>query len=151
MARERIAAIVIGIIMVMSAAGFAINSALYQNRQENIFNIPTIVTRQLTVEESVYILRTGRVIIEFFYDENCSDCQERIGVIEGFAQKMSGFAVLQEIKGNETSVKMIGSEGRIVDIMNESLSETDIMRVFCEIAITQPPECLIEENVIWNG
>lgn len=146
MARERAMAIFIGIVMIFSAAGFAINSAVNQGQNQPAgFNIPAIITRQLTTEETVYVLRDGKVVIEFFYAENCTDCQEKLVPLEGFAQKMSEFVVLEEVKANETSMQMIGSGGKIVDIINITLSEENLMNKFCDIAIAQPPECLMSE------
>ena len=146
MAKERLMAIFIGVIMVLSAAGFAINSAVnQQGGQSSGYDIPAIVTKQLTPEESVYVLQSGRVLIEFFYAENCTNCQDKIAALEGFAQKMSEFAVLEEVQGNETSIQIIGAGGRIVDITNQSLSDQNLMNTFCEIAIAQPAECLMNE------
>jgi len=146
MARERAIAIFIGSIMILSAAGFALNSAINQGQDQNPgYNIPTIVTRQLTPEESIYVLQSGKVLIEFLYSENCTECQEKIANLEGFAQRMSEFAVLEEVKGNETSIQMIGIGGKIVDMTNQTLSDQNLMGTFCEIAIAQPAECLMGE------
>jgi len=146
MAKERIMAIFIGLVMVLSAAGFALNSAINQQGQPAPgFNIPTIVTRQLTTDETVYVLQNGRVLIEFLYADNCSECPGKISSLEGFAQKMSDFVVLEEVPANETSIHIIGSGGKIEDIGNLTLSEQNLMSTFCGIAIAQPPECLIEQ------
>jgi len=147
MAKERWMAIFIGLIMVMSVAGFALMSAMNQNTNTNTgFNIPPIVTRQLTPEETVYILQTGRVLIEFMQSPNCTtQCAEKTPVLEAFAQRMSDFVVLEEAPGNETSLQIIGSGGQIRDIWNITLSDQAIMQTFCEVAITQPPECLMSE------
>lgn len=144
MAKERLIAIFIGSIMVLSAAGFAINSAVNQgDSQTPGYNIPTIVTRQLTPEESIYVLQNGKVLIEFFYAENCTDCPAKMTALEGFVQRLSEFAVLEEVKGNETSIQIIGAGGRIVDMTNQTLSGDALMSKFCEIAIAQPAECLM--------
>jgi len=146
MAKERIMAIFIGLIMVLSAAGFALNSAINQNPNQNPgFNIPVIVTRQLTTEETVYVLQNGRVLIEFLYSENCTECPDKITTLEGFAQKMNEFVVLEEAKANETSLQIIGAGGKIENIWNMTLSEQNLMSTFCDIAIAQPPECLMPE------
>jgi hypothetical protein len=146
MARERIMAIVIGLIMVMSAAGFALNSAMNQGSSQTPgLSIPAIVTRQLTSEETVYVLQSGRVLIEFLYAQNCTGCAEKIPVLEAFAQRMSEFVVLEEAPANETSLQIIGSGGKIEDIWNMTLTDQNLMDTFCEIAIAQPPECLMPE------
>ena len=146
MAKERIMAIFIGFVMVLSAAGFALNSAINQNGNENPgFSIPTIVTRQLTTEETIYVLQNGMVLIEFLYAENCTECPGKISILEGFAQKMTEFVVLEEVPANVTSIQIIGTGGKIEDIGNLTLSEQNLMSTFCGIAIAQPPECLMGE------
>lgn len=144
MAKERIMAIIIGLIMVMSVAGFALNSAINQNTGQNPgFSIPTIVTRQLTTEETAYVLQSGRVLIEFLYAENCTECPDKMARLERFSQSMSEFLVLEEIPANETYLQIIGAGGRIEDIWNASMSDQGLMEKFCEIAILQPSECII--------
>jgi hypothetical protein len=147
MAKERLMAIFIGLVMVLSAAGFALNSAINQQGQPAPgFSIPTIVTRQLTPDETVYVLQNGLVLIEFMYAENCTECPGKMSALEGFAQKMSEFVVLEEVPANETSIQIIGAGGRIEDIGNLTLSEQNLMGTFCGIAIAQPPECLMGEE-----
>ncbi len=147
MAKERIMAIFIGLVMVLSAAGFALNSAINQQNRTPTpgFNIPTIVTKQLTTEETVYVLQNGKVLIEFLYAGNCTECPGKISTLEGFAQKMSEFIVLEEVPANVTSIQIIGAGGKIENIGNMTLSDQNLMSTFCGIAIAQPPECLIGE------
>jgi hypothetical protein len=144
MAKERIIAIVIGLIMIMSAAGFALNSAINQGRINPTpkINVPTIVTRPLTADEFVNILNGGRVIIEYSYQNDTID-QSKIAALESFAQQRSDFIVLSEYSGNETSLNMIGYQGKIVDMGNMTLSNQNLMTTFCSIAIAQPPDCLM--------
>ena len=145
MARERLAAIIIGVIMIMSAAGFALNSAINQGRVSTTpeITVPAIVTRQLTTNEMVYVLNyQGKVIIEYSYLNNTQN-SDVIASLEGFAQKRSDFIVLSEFPGNETSIKMIGSAGKIVDVGNMTLTDQNLLNAFCPIAIAQPPECLM--------
>ena len=40
-------------------------------------------------------------------------------------------------------LKIIGAGGRINDIGNLTLSDQNLMMTFCELAIAQPPECLV--------
>jgi len=146
MAKERWMAIFIGLIMVLSAAGFALNSAMNQGSSQTPgLSIPTIVTRQLTSEETVYVLQSGRVLIEFLYSPNCTECAEKAPALEAFANRMSEFVVLAEAPANETSLQIIGSGGKIEDMWNMSLSDRNLMDTFCGIAIAQPPECLMPE------
>jgi hypothetical protein len=145
MAKERVAAIFIGVIMIMSVAGFALNAAMSGTTQTPEIKIPTIVDRPLTTEEVVYLLNSGKVVMEYYHAENCTDCTEKTTSLESFAQKMSEFMVLQEVAGNETSVQMIGIQGKIVDLGNMTLTDQNLMDTFCTIAIAQPPECLMTD------
>jgi len=144
MARERAMAIFIGLIMIFSVGGFALS---YAGRNVNPprNTIPTIVERELNPEEVVSVLRSGRVLIENFYTENCSGCVERNAVLENFANSLDGFVVLEEVKANETKLQMIGTGGKIVSLENESITEDNLMDIFCDIAIAQPNECLLRE------
>jgi len=146
MMRESIAAIVIGAIMILSAAGFALNSAMNTAVvQTPEMKIPTIVTKQLTTEEAVYLLRSGKVIIEYYYTENCTDCIDKKAILESFAQRMSDFAVLQEVGANDTSLQIVGSGGKIVSLGNMTLNDQNLIDKFCDVAIAQPSECLMRE------
>lgn len=146
MMRESIAAIVIGAIMILSAAGFALNSAMNTAVvQTPEMKIPTIVTKQLTTEEAVYLLRSGKVIIEYYYAENCTDCIDKKAILESFAQRMSDFAVLQEVGANDTSLQIVGSGGKIVSLGNMTLNDQNLIDKFCDVAIAQPSECLMRE------
>ena len=145
MAKERIIAIIIGLIMIMSAAGFALNSAISQggiNPKPQI-NVPTIVTRPLTTDEMIYVLNgQGKVVIEYSYTNQTVD-QSKIAALEGFAQQKSSFVVLSEYSGNETLLNMIGYQGQIVDMSNMTLSDQNLLSTFCSIAIMQSPDCLM--------
>ncbi len=141
--KERMFAIVIGLLMVGSAAGYAFMSVVPQG--PNIPQIDTIVNRELTVNEQIIVLRTGRVLIENFYAENCTYCMERNSVLEKFAKRLDGFVVLENVLGNETKLDMIGVNGKIIPINNESISDEELFDTFCSIALKQPKECLLRE------
>jgi len=142
MEKERAMAIVIGLIMISSLLGYALNSSVI-NQEPPKMNIPTIVDRELSPQEVVYILRTGRVIIENFYPENCSDCLNRNTMLENFAERYSDYVVLVEVPGNLTRFQIIGSGGKITKL-NETIDQKELMKIFCQVAIGLPKECLFE-------
>jgi hypothetical protein len=145
MEKERIMAIFIGLTMVLSLLGFALMAtSRYGQGSQNSMIMPHVVDRVLTNEEVSYVLQTGRVLIENYYELNCTQCLERNVLLESFVNQYNTFAVLQSVAGNETSLKLIG-RGRIRDLTNESITQETLMEVFCEVAITQPRECLLEE------
>ena len=142
---ERFMAIFIGVIMLGSVAGFAMMSINLQPDSE-VPEIPTIVNRQLTTDETIYILRTGKVVIENFYSIDCDDCLERNMVLEAFVNQFKDFVVLEKVvvnQTNQTMLQMIGSGGRILKLDNQTINESNILGLFCEVAIAQPIECLI--------
>lgn len=144
MAKERAMAIFIGLIMIASVGGFALSYAGRNvNPPQNL--IPTIVDRELSPEEVVLVLQSGRVLIENFYLGNCTECIVNNIVLETFANKFDGFVVLEEVVANETKLQMIGMGGKIISLKNETISESNLMDIFCDNAIAQPNECLLRE------
>ncbi len=141
---ERFMAIFIGVIMLGSVAGFALIQTMPAGPQSP--EIPNIIKRQLTTDETLFILGSGKVLIEDFYTIDCDDCFEKNVVLESFANRFKDFVVLEEVvvnQTNQTMLKMIGSGGTIVDLENKTIDEENLLEVFCDIAIAQPIECLI--------
>jgi thiol-disulfide isomerase/thioredoxin len=138
------AAIFILVIMVLSVAGFALNSANFQKEPEGI-DIPAVVREPLSTQDQVYILRTGRVLIEHFYTDGCEDCFEKNAQLEEFAARLDGYVVVNEVAGNESRLDMIGMGGKIVDISNTSLDYEGLIDTFCGIAIAQPRACILRD------
>jgi len=141
---ERFMAIFIGLIMIGAVAGFALVNTMPAGPQ--VPEIPNIVRRSLTTDEVLFILRSGRVLIEDFYTIDCEDCFEKNVVLESFANKFKDFVVLEEVvvnQTNETMLQMIGAGGAIMDLENKTIDEGNLLEVFCDIAIAQPIECLI--------
>lgn len=142
--KQEMAALIIGGIMVSSVAGYAvINVTSRGNPRQNVRQIPNIVHRELEKEEKVYVLRTGRVLIESYFPENCTPCQENNKKLEDFVSGFKDFAVLEEVPANKTEVKMIGKNGDIEEI--ENFDRDSLMDKFCELAMKQPTECLLRE------
>jgi hypothetical protein len=141
---ERFMAIFIGVIMLGSVAGFALFQTIPAGPEAP--QIPNIIKRQLTIDETLFILGSGRVLIEDFYAIDCNDCFEKNMVLESFANRFEDFVVLEEVVVNQTNqsmLKMIGAGGTIVDLENKTVDEENLLEVFCDIAIAQPIECLI--------
>jgi hypothetical protein len=132
------------VIMVMSAVGFAMNSANLSNQQP-AEEIPSIIDYELSPQEQIQVLRTGKVLIENFYAENCTECLDRNIILNGFAARMKGFVVLENVLSNETRLGMIGNQGRIISLDGVEITDSSLLKVFCENAIAQPRECLMME------
>lgn len=154
MHKEQVAAIVIGLIFVVSMVGFAFTSmSRFPQQQSPGISIPNIVNRELTREEKIYILQTGRVLIEDFYVSGCSRCEIDRATLEAFAQEFKEFVVLEEVEvyanaTNETTyvkLQMIGRTGLIEDLRDMEITQENLTDIFCDIALVQPRECLLRE------
>jgi hypothetical protein len=132
------------VIMVMSAVGFAMNSANLSTQPETD-EIPNIIDYALSPQEQIQVLRTGMVLIENFYAENCTECIDRNIILNDFANRMQGFLVLENVKGNETRLGLIGNQGRIISLDDMEITDENLLDVFCENAIAQPRECLMTD------
>jgi hypothetical protein len=139
---SRAFAILIGILMIGSTAGYAFLNVT-PGTGPAVPEIPTIVDRPLTTDEQVFVLRTGRVLIQNFYSEDCTHCPDRTLTLNGFVNGLVGYVVLENVLANETRLEMIGVNGKIVPIEDEALSQESLMDVFCDIAIKQPRQCLL--------
>lgn len=112
------------------------------NSQRNQ-EISSIIKKELTTEEKLSILKNGYVLIEYFYEENCTKCQEEIQTLEMFANQYRGYVILEEVQGNKTLKQMISPNGNIEDI--ENLTSEDLIKKLCEIGWKIPQECLLEK------
>ena len=142
--RERIYAIIIGAVMIFSMAGFAMYSIVPTSKQTQAIEMPAVVNRQLTIEEKLSLLRSGKTLIENYYKEGCIDCLERNAVLESFANKMSGFLVLSEAVENETVFQMTSPTGKITEL-NENITEPELLDIFCDVSYVKPTPCLLRE------
>lgn len=135
----------IAFIMIFALIGYAFMSAGGEGGEGNIPQIPNIVNGSLEPEEKILVLRTGRVLIEDFYSPDSPESLEKKAMLEGFADRLKDFLVLElvEVPLNETKIWMIGRAGDVVDIGN--ITQGDFMDVFCLNAILQPRECLLKD------
>ena len=139
--RERLAAIVIGLIMIGSIVGFAISSVTFQPEEET--TIPTIVDRPLSSQEISFLLGNGITVIRNKHPEFCEECVETDNILVTFVTNFQGFVVLENTLVNETKVEIIGKNGQIKEI--EDMTQESLLGVFCEVAMLVPRECLLSE------
>ena len=145
--KERLMALFVGLVMIGSIAGFAAVQFIPEQQAGGV-EIPTVVDKFLTSEEIVYILRTGRVLIQNHYPSNCTECMVNNALLETFAHRMEGFVVLEEVKVNETNqtkLQIIGPDGRIKDLESANMTDEGLIDIFCDISYVQPKECLLKE------
>ena len=133
------------LIMLLSVAGFAFNSSSFQNQPSQQMEIPTVIREPISTQDQVYILRSGQVLIEHLYFENCTDCFEKNSQLEEFVSRLEGYVVLNEVAGNESRLDMIGAGGQIVNLEGVSLDYQSLLEEYCPVAISQPRACLVME------
>ncbi len=144
--KERIAAIVIGFIMIFSVAGFAFMNVGRFSSDTAPAEVPYIINRELTQDERRTVLLTGRVLIQDFHPSNCTECVEIDVTLQEFATRFQKFVVLEMAEKNDTKMQMIGRDGKIVDLLETNLTAEEMLPVFCDLAVAQPMECLLESE-----
>lgn len=143
--KQRSMALFIGFIMVASMVGFAMMN--YRPEGPGPVMLPDILNRTLTPEERVGTLRSGKVIIEYFYNESCIECAEKEEVYKNFvgSREFEGYAVLSYgISENETADWMINLDGTRIELTDIN-STKDLRELFCEVAFIKPNICILQE------
>lgn len=142
---ERKGAILIGLLLVFimggSLIGFAVLSSRGPSQAQQGSDIPPIVDYELSPGELVFVLQTGRVVIENFYSPDCTECMQNNILLDSFVNTFPNYIVMESVVGNESKLQMIGRGGSIVELGN--LTEESLMNTFCDLAILQPRECII--------
>lgn len=151
MNKEKAIAILFGLIMLFSLAGFGGLSLLGSSDQgqdpnngANDIYVPTVSYEELDSQEKLYVLQTGRVLIESSYSLDCQECIENNALLESFARQFPAHVVVQIVETEEPpEIKMTGRNGIIQELTD--VTETGIMDLFCSLAAVQPRECLFRE------
>ena len=147
--KTKIMSIFIGLVMVLSLAGFAglslVGRADVDQNQNTGPEIPNIVYRELEPDEVLYSLQNGRVVMEYTYAENCETCEADELMLTTVVNRFLGHIILQSIEGEETSLRMTGVGGSIIEV--EDVTEDNVIDVFCQVAPIKPRECLVRDLV----
>lgn len=110
-----------------------------------------IVDYELDIQQKNLVLKQGRVLMEFFYNKNCTECEEKISFLESFANEYKDKTFLEKISVIEGKPKLhfIGfnvSENRIYlqerFLEEENITEENTKKVLCEIMLYPPVECV---------
>lgn len=140
---ERIAAIILGLIMIFSLIGYGALNIITEPDNNRQTQIPYKITRPLKNNEKVSILRSGRVLIQDFYIDDPYHIDFNM-VLENFTEEFKRYVVLEIVKTNETMMQMISPLGNIVEL-NINMTKDDLINIFCDISTLQPKECLLRE------
>jgi hypothetical protein len=148
MRKEHAIAIFFGLIMVTSAAGFAlsgINANPTGSKAQP--SVPSVIERPLTLAEMQYVLKSGAVIIRDHYPSGCAEnCSQANQLLGDFTDQMNGTVVLERFAvgaDNETSLEMVGSDGTIVALDQTQLSQAYLLDKVCTSSYAQTRECLM--------
>jgi hypothetical protein len=159
MMKERLAAIVIGSIMLFSVAGFALNGLSgFVNPGNQPVEVPTVIENHLTSEQVLSILRSGRVLIRNVYTSECSVCPTNNVDLEIFANRFSGFVVLEKAlvepdnftvpdQDGYVKLEMVSPTGEILDLRDAEKDVEGLTDMFCDISAVQPRECLLRDVI----
>jgi hypothetical protein len=132
-------------IMFFSSIAFAVIQSVPRSGQESTETLPSsrILTQALTAQQEVLIVQNDFTLMRYFYPSACSECGERMSLLEAFAttSEFSDQLFLVELSGEENErlefVSKIGSatlQGAEIDINNTA-------DVLCEITTRPPVGC----------
>ncbi|MBI4176421.1 MAG: hypothetical protein HY518_04395 [Candidatus Aenigmarchaeota archaeon] len=146
--KQQVFAVIVGVIMLASTAGFALFSSVSrfggtsQDGQGNQNpSVPAIVQRPLTTQETLFVLQSGKALIQYRSPAECQECDGEKAILEGFVQQFSGSAVLEETAGNK-SVEITTYRGELLDLSNETITGENLLKLLCISSAVQPRECL---------
>lgn len=144
-AKQRAMALFIAVIMVLGTVGFALMSQVPDNPEP--VEMPDVIDRPLTPEERVSILRSGRALIEYFYNVTCMECVDRAEMYRNFVQskEFGGYLTLSYgVAENETMDWMLNLDGTRIELSGVN-STHGLRELFCEVAIWKPDICILDE------
>jgi hypothetical protein len=143
---QRIMAIFIGVVMLASVAEIALLRNTPAETQQT--TLPNIVNRKLTLLEMRDTLTGGKVLIEYFYNETCTNCTAKENVYKEFvnSEQFKDYVVLSYGVWNETADWMLDAAGTQKELGNIS-SAADMKKLLCsdEIRMLDKPNvCVLE-------
>ncbi|MFH1445487.1 MAG: hypothetical protein ABIF08_03335 [Nanoarchaeota archaeon] len=143
MMKERIGAIIVGLIMLFSVMGFALSSSVVNNPEPEQ-GIEPIIKGELTSSDVLFILQNGKTIYRYYYANDQKSLDDKI-TLEIFVNSIKDYVVLNEIESNETSleiVAVVNQEGKIISY-NGEINNQDLFLKLCEVAAMKPKECFM--------
>lgn len=145
--KQVLMALFIAFIMVASAVGFALlRNTPIGGQQTPTF--PNVVESVLSNEERLYILRSGKSLIEFLYPENCTDCLEKREIYERFvtSPEFKDYVILETAVEENVTADWIVMAYTGDQISLEHINSTeDLMKIFCGSSVVKPNICILEE------
>ncbi len=143
---ELFMAFVIIFIMGGGVFGYALLQQTPQGNQ-NTVTFPSLIERPLAPEERISILRNGQTLIEYIYQENCTECTDKASMYKSFVSSpdYQGYVTLSvAVNENITADWIIGRNGDRTDLYDLNTSE-ELVNIFCSVALNQPNICMLKE------
>jgi hypothetical protein len=145
--KQRIVAIFIGVVMLASMAEIGLLRNVPGNTQEAA-KLPDAVNRKLTLLEMRDALTSGKVLIEYFYNETCANCTAKENMYKEFvaSDQFNGYVMLSYGVWNETSDWMLDATGTQTRLDNIS-DTTQLKKLICSDEIrmfSKPNVCVLE-------
>ena len=143
MIKERLGAIFIGLIMILSAVGFAIVNIVPQ--APDAPEMPFVINEPISGGDVVFILQNGKTLLRYYYDITDQKSLDDKITLEIFANQVRDYVVLNELESNETKLEIVGvvgREGKVIAFEDE-INKENLFIKFCEIATLKPKECFL--------
>lgn len=111
-----------------------------------------IVAYELSLQQKNLALNQGRVLMEFFYGNSCTNCQSQISFLESLATQYKNTTFLEEVSvSNSTQIlNLIGFNitGNKVYLDERSLddgniTEANVKATLCQIMLVPPIDCAL--------
>lgn len=100
---KRVAAIVIGVIMLGSTFAFALLNIFSSPEQQVKVPEERILNYRMKRELGELLLQNGYTVVEYLYSENCLPCLEVKNILEEATNNAENQMFLQEIVSNNTT------------------------------------------------
>jgi thiol-disulfide isomerase/thioredoxin len=126
-----------------SSITYAVLSVVYTPQEEKrvIYEYP------LNEKKEAEFLRKGKVIIQFFWNDECANCSEYIQTLFDVVDKFQGNVILELINTFEhpyvdvLEIPAIYLKGKSLETYNELLSRDELEEKLCELFFEKPEIC----------
>ena len=127
--------------MISWAAGMALRYSI--DLSQPSVEIESVYERELTPQEEVGLLRTGRVLIKYFYPLDEGPGEKR-ALYENFVARFDKLVILETMPVefyNQTKDEMVAPTGDVIPLAN--VTGESLLKTYCDNSIIQPRECLL--------
>lgn len=101
------------------------------------------IGRQLDSNERIFILRTGRSLLENFYNSTDGEYSQALEDF-GLQHRNNVFVVQAPVNGS-ADLKMVGTGGNIYPLHESNLTAENLFAMLCQYGVTRPLECTLAE------